>query len=645
MTGIKRWLAALLIAAWLPSWSAASCLANPDPEILRLQQLIEEDASKALSQAQSLRASLQHAPARDAAASASRIAALYSVEAQAYGMLELDSEARASAAQGLLLASSGRDPVHIELLTASAESFYDPAGIETAIGAIEAARSLQPHGSPGETCLLISRGLLEHRLDREDLAIVTLMQAYHASMAPELATAHNISAEYLSLVMRSMGDYTQALSLNQEKIDWDTAHHATMSLSVSRFMRGQILKMMGNYSAAILEFAQARALSVLLADTQGIAFADQRICESHIELGQLGPAQRECANAYTLFSGAKAADSVKLTQLLQARIDLGLGHAERALATMNKVLDRSGSDLPVREAGSMYQWRARANAAMHNYRDAYEDLQEYVQRYTAANDAERIRQAGALRARFETDREVERNTTLERELRSSHEQSSRQAQQLRWNAVAAVAGVWIIALLIYFLIANRRYRQQLVALASQDSLTGLPNRRRTAEVATAAMQSAIDSQRPLTLAIIDLDHFKDINDRCGHAAGDYVLKEFARAGREALRSTDTLGRWGGEEFLLVMPETTVEAALGNLERLRTLLFAIRLPAAGSALRVSVSAGIASHDVSIRSLDELIARADSALYLAKQEGRDLVRVADLNYQTASTGVRRALRPRS
>ena len=101
----------------------------------------------------------------------------------------------------------------------------------------------------------MTRGLLEHRQDREDLAIVTLTQAYRASIAPAVTEQHIMSADYLSLVMRSMGDYSEALALNQEKIDWDASHAATMSLSVSRFMRGQILKLMGNYDAAIVEFA------------------------------------------------------------------------------------------------------------------------------------------------------------------------------------------------------------------------------------------------------------------------------------------------------------------------------------------------------------------------------------------------------
>ena len=145
----------------------------------------------------------------------------------------------------------------------------------------------------------------------------------------------------------------------------------------------------------------------------------------------------------------------------------------------------------------------------------------------------------------------------------------------------------------------------------------------------------------MAIAIIDMDHFKIINDRCGHAAGDFVLKEFARLGRESIRETDVLGRWGGEEFLLIMPQADLEFALASLERMRTLVFGIHLPASGAGLRVSLSAGLATSLKHGRSLDELIARADSALYVAKNEGRDLVRVADENF-LATTAIRRAIR---
>jgi diguanylate cyclase (GGDEF)-like protein len=630
----------LFAAAWLPATASATCLADADPEIHRLQDLIGQDATQALKQAQSALDSAQQDllphPSHSALRTATRIAALYAVEAEAYDMLELDVQARTVGEKGLALMSNERDPVRLELLLGYTGAIYDNAGLAAAIRTIETTRASQTRGSPGDTCLLINRGLLEHRLGREDLAIVTLTQAYRDS-AGAATEAHIMSADYLSLVMRSMGDYSQALALNQQKIDWDTAHGATMSLSVSRFMRGQILKQTGDYDGSIAEFEQARKLSVSLGDPQGVAFADQGICDAHIALGRFEEAQRECASAEHTFKAAASTDAIKETEVLQARIDLGLGRADLALAVMNRVLDQGGADIPPRLVGPMYQWRAQAEAALHDYRDAYSDLQEYVKRNTAANEAERMRQAGALRARFETDREIERNSSLKRELETSQEQSSRQAQQLRWNSVVVVAGVSIIALLMYFLLANRRYRAQLLQLASQDPLTGLPNRRRTLELALAALENARDSKLPLTIALIDMDHFKDINDRCGHAAGDHVLMEFSRAGREALRDTDILGRWGGEEFLLVMPETPVEFAIASLERLRKLVFGIRLPASGGGMRVSMSAGLASLEDGVKSLEDLIARADAALYAAKDEGRDLIRLADMNYDGASTGV--------
>jgi diguanylate cyclase (GGDEF)-like protein len=640
------WLPSLLLAAaWLPAPASATCLADSDLEIHRLQDLIGQDATQALKQAQSALESAQRDslsdPSPNALRTVARIAALYAVEAEAYDILELDAQARTVGEKGLALVPNERDPVHLELLMGYTAAVYDNAGLAAAIQTIETTRASQPRGSPADTCLLINRGLLEHRQGREDLAIVTLTQAYRDS-GSAATEAHIMSADYLSLVMRSMGDYSQALALNQEKIDWDTAHGAPMSLSVSRFMRGQILKQTGDYNGSIAEFEKARKLSVSLGDQQGVAFADQRICDAHIELSRLEAAQRECASAARTFSAADSADGVKETEVLQARIDLGLGRPDLALAAMNRVLDQGGADIPPRLVGSMYEWRAQADAALHNYRDAYNDLQEYVKRYSAANDAERIRQAGALRARFQTDREIERNSSLKRELETSQEQSSKQAQRLRWNSVVVVAGVWIIALLIYFLLANRNYRAQLLQLASQDPLTGLPNRRRTLELAVAALESARDTKLPLTIALIDMDHFKDINDRCGHAAGDHVLMEFSRVGREALRDTDILGRWGGEEFLLVMPETPVEYAIASLERLRTLVFGIRLPPSGSGMRVSLSAGLASLEDGVKSLEDLIARADAALYAAKKEGRDLIRLADIDYETASTGVRRALK---
>src|SRR6202012_4508539 len=124
------------------------------------------------------------------------------------------------------------------------------------------------------------------------------------------------------------------------------------------------------------------------------------------------------------------------------------------------------------------------------------------------------------------------NGALQRELSLSHDRATSQATELRRTQLAIAAGTIVIGLLIYILVSGLRNRQLLIRLASLDGLTSLPNRRRTIELATGSLQEAAAEGRPVTIALLDFDHFKQINDRCGHAAGDYALKEFARKGRE-----------------------------------------------------------------------------------------------------------------
>jgi len=330
---------------------------------------------------------------------------------------------------------------------------------------------------------------------------------------------------------------------------------------------------------------------------------------------------------------------MKQTRSDIAYIDLEEGQAARALAALNEILKNGASDVPPRNVAPIIKLRSRANAAMGNYREAHDDLEEYLRRMTAADDARRIRQSATLRARFEMDRQLQRNAELNRDLKVSQQ---RQLEQQRWTAIAAATGAIIIILLVLHVISIRRHRRQLALLANADSLTGLPNRRRTYELGKEAMAKALEAKLPLTVAVVDLDHFKSINDRFGHAGGDRVLQEFARVCRESIRAEDILGRWGGEEFLIVMPGASLDVALVAMERVRELALHIELPTKSVGLRVCLSAGLAALESNVKTLDELIARGDAALYRAKHEGRDLVRIADDSLLELSSGVRRALR---
>jgi diguanylate cyclase (GGDEF)-like protein len=157
--------------------------------------------------------------------------------------------------------------------------------------------------------------------------------------------------------------------------------------------------------------------------------------------------------------------------------------------------------------------------------------------------------------------------------------------------------------------------EQLAALARHDGLTGVPNRRTWDGELPVAMDRARRDGKPLTVALLDLDHFKRFNDEHGHQAGDRLLKDATAAWSGALRSTDLLCRYGGEEFGVLMPGATAEQAAEVLERLR----------AATPRSQTFSAGVACWDRREIS-DGLVARADRALYAAKAAGRDRVTVA-------------------
>jgi diguanylate cyclase (GGDEF)-like protein len=165
-------------------------------------------------------------------------------------------------------------------------------------------------------------------------------------------------------------------------------------------------------------------------------------------------------------------------------------------------------------------------------------------------------------------------------------------------------------------------------LATHDSLTGLRNRKAIFDCIHREYDLACRSARATGVMMLDLDHFKRINDTCGHGAGDEVLKEAVRRTVDAVRSTDMVGRYGGEEFLVVMPSCTAEEIVACAERIRAAICAAPIAAAGMSLEVTVSIGVVSARFPQHSEEEAIHAADLALYEAKRGGRNRVVVGKL-----------------
>ncbi len=173
---------------------------------------------------------------------------------------------------------------------------------------------------------------------------------------------------------------------------------------------------------------------------------------------------------------------------------------------------------------------------------------------------------------------------------------------------------------------QRVYQERIVALATTDPITALPNHRHLMDRLEQELERAQRYGRSCSVLFVDLDHFKALNDGYGHAVGDAVLREFAELVRTQLRGMDTVGRWGGEEFVVILPEMQVEDALHVAETVRSTVAAHTFRV-GGGLHLTCSIGLASYPAHAQEREGLLSAADRAMYAAKHFGRNQVHAAN------------------
>jgi len=187
---------------------------------------------------------------------------------------------------------------------------------------------------------------------------------------------------------------------------------------------------------------------------------------------------------------------------------------------------------------------------------------------------------------------------------------------------AQLAPMLLVAYVTTMFSADIRYGLNKAKLMSEtDELTGVYNRRGFAILVDRLFAQSVRYNRPTTVMLIDMDRFKELNDSYGHEFGDRMLRLVAKCIETELRHTDVLARYGGDEFVALLPETPPKAALDVAERIRAAVTGTPLEFDGRSVITSVSIGLASYPEDGRAIDAILARADRAMYLAKQSGRN------------------------
>ena len=526
-----------------------------------------------------------------------------------------------SANEGLILARELRDPqAESEFLAgkavvlSSAGKHIDAQALfDEAISVAEKAGLIR-----AATSFMVSKafdyGLLGRDTDSLDLLFkahqrfVELGDPYSAGRAMS-----SIGAAY-ARDNASREDLQKALTYHLQSITPGAEKHSRHELADVYFNIGAVYQRLKDVPNATIYIQKSIALFRVLNDPVGLAFG-------HYRLGVLAGESGKWDEALTYLDNAlpeltKSGDATMVFNAQRARAK-ALAHLDRRRESLDALAKADAMRKRIESSSIETTYLTAAveiYAKLGDFEKAYRTQMMLVEAERRSVIAAREKDAAEVQTRFEVKQKEAENTVL----RARERESDARSLAL---ALALVLLLFILGGLAWFLYRQSQQNRRFASLAMRDDLTGLPNRRSILEFARAQLRAnRVDNLR-MCLALIDIDHFKSINDECGHAVGDAVLTAFAEKCSQQLRSNDKLGRYGGEEFLLIMPGSDLTQVPQVFTRLRDAIQLIDVPGLFPGQSLTFSMGAVDVTGPADDLDKLIKRADDALYRAKQEGRD------------------------
>lgn len=443
---------------------------------------------------------------------------------------------------------------------------------------------------------------------------------------PNLAAQRmNIASESGRILLHRQ-EYAQAARVYEDLLGYAQRMQDTHAEAIVRLHLGECYRGLQRWQESGQAYQRALAIATASKDlaVQGRA---------HAGLGALERARKDDPAALSDLVLAHTELAAAKLPLEQVSADLDRAEALadlRQWPQLTALADQIVASLTAigdkRLLAQAYELRARAAEAVGNLPASLDDMRRVVSLKDEIRDSELKDELAKRNAQFEVAQLEDKAKLLSREnelsrLQIRHDRDINIAQR------AAIAVAILIVLLLAYVIHRRVKTQRLLTrLAQEDPLTGLNNRRAALAAAQDLFAAAQRTGGTLGLAILDIDHFKSINDGFGHTTGDSVLIATARCMREALRTDDVCGRVGGEEFLFVFPHCDRGHAIALLDRIRTAVGALRVDGLPASRRVTLSAGLTERKAEDATLDVMVRRADVSLYAAKNAGRDRV-VAD------------------
>ena len=412
----------------------------------------------------------------------------------------------------------------------------------------------------------------------------------------------------------SREELLKALDYHQQSLAPDAEQNSRHELATVNFNLAIVHERLKDLPMAESYARKSISLYAALDDPIGVAFGSYRLGRIAVDSAKWDEAVRYLDSALPELT--KSGDATMIFNIQRARAK-AFAHLDRRRESLD-ALERADAirrniNSPALDANYLKE-AAEVYAMFGDFARAYRSQLSLRNAERKSAEEARDKDAAETRTRFEVKQKEAENELLRARERES--EARRVALVLAIVLLSSVLGG-----LGWYLFRQGQQNRRFANLAMRDDLTGLPNRRSIVRSAGDQLAAVRRANSHMCVGLIDIDHFKSINDECGHAVGDAVLAAFSDVCSQQLRSNDRLGRYGGEEFLLIMPGSDLAQAPQVFGRLRDAIQSISVAGLPAGRKLTISMGIVDAVGSTDGLDTLIKRADDALYRAKQGGRD------------------------
>jgi len=424
---------------------------------------------------------------------------------------------------------------------------------------------------------------------------------------------------------RRMGDFKRALILMKEVEKFYEKSCDLEAVDSTRYVRALILDDVGNHEKAQELYVILLANAYKSDDKTSISTMLVASADSLLQAGKIVEAKKLLNEAEPMLDPSFDPDNWSLWHLFKAKANYADGNYESALIHINSAEPSMSSQDNFRYLAWIQNVKAKTLAKLGDWQQAYEANVAYNK--TQELLASKLREQNTTRMRIEFDatRKEAENQTLKAEQTVQQARLQSLEERKRWQAVVISLSLILLALILFWAYRQFRRARLMHSMAMTDELTRLPNRRSIQAKALQAMNAAREAKTPMSLLVFDVDYFKRINDTWGHEAGDRVLQKISTAAQLIMRKKDCVGRTGGEEFMVVLPDSSLESATEVAQRLCDCIAELDMQEIDDNLVVTISLGVAQLSDVDTTVSLLTQRADNALYRAKDSGRNRVEV--------------------